>query len=98
MGSFPYPRNGIIKLDYEFILIFKKNGVSPKVDSKFKELSKLTKEEWNTYFQGHWNFNGVRQDGHVAMFPEELPKRLIKMFSFVGTRCLILLLGAAQLR
>jgi site-specific DNA-methyltransferase (adenine-specific) len=84
MGSFPYPRNGIIKLDYEFILIFKKNGVSPKVDSKFKELSKLTKEEWNTYFQGHWNFNGVRQDGHVAMFPEELPKRLIKMFSFVG--------------
>ena len=22
MGSFPYPRNGIVKLDYEFILIF----------------------------------------------------------------------------
>jgi len=83
MGSFPYPRNGIIKLDYEFILIFKKNGVAPKPDYKFKELSKLTKEEWNTYFQGHWNFNGVKQDGHIAMFPEELPKRLIKMFSFV---------------
>jgi len=44
----------------------------------------MTKEEWNTYFQGHWNFNGVRQDGHIAMFPEELPKRLIKMFSFAG--------------
>ena len=24
MGSFPYPRNGILKIDYEFILIFKK--------------------------------------------------------------------------
>ena len=24
MGSFPYPRNGILKLDYEFILLFKK--------------------------------------------------------------------------
>ncbi len=84
MGSFPYPRNGIIKLDYEFILIFKKNGPAPQVDRRLKELSKLTKEEWNTYFQGHWNFNGVRQDGHIAMFPEELPKRLIKMFSFVG--------------
>lgn len=24
MGSFPYPRNGIVKLDYEFILLFKK--------------------------------------------------------------------------
>lgn len=84
MGSFPYPRNGIIKLDYEFILLFKKNGVPEKIDKDLKELSKLTKEEWNTYFQGHWNFGGVRQDSHIAMFPEELPKRLIKMFSFVG--------------
>lgn len=84
MGSFPYPRNGIIKLDYEFILLFKKNGTPEKIDKNLKELSKMTKEEWNTYFQGHWNFNGVRQDGHIAMFPEELPKRLIKMFSFAG--------------
>ena len=30
MGSYPYPRNGIIKLDYEFILIFKKLGDAPK--------------------------------------------------------------------
>ncbi len=82
MGSFPYPRNGIIKLDYEFILLFKKNGTPEKINKNLKELSKMTKEEWNTYFQGHWNFNGVRQDGHIAMFPEELPKRLIKMFSF----------------
>ncbi len=84
MGSFPFPRNGIIKLDYEFILLFKKNGTPEKIDNNLKELSKMTKEEWNTYFQGHWNFNGVRQDGHIAMFPEELPKRLIKMFSFAG--------------
>ncbi|OGD67845.1 DNA methylase N-4 [Candidatus Campbellbacteria bacterium RIFCSPLOWO2_02_35_12] len=84
MGSFPYPRNGIIKLDYEFILLFKKIGTSEKINKNLKELSEMTKEEWNTYFQGHWNFNGVRQDGHIAMFPEELPKRLIKMFSFVG--------------
>ena len=84
MGSFPFPRNGIIKLDYEFILLFKKIGTPEKIDKNLKELSEMTKEEWNTYFQGHWNFNGVRQDGHIAMFPEELPKRLIKMFSFVG--------------
>ena len=84
MGSYPYPRNGILKLDYEFILIFKKLGNSPKPTKVQKELSKLTAEEWNTYFAGHWNFAGVRQTGHIAMFPEELPKRLIKMFSFVG--------------
>ncbi len=84
MGSFPYPRNGIIKLDYEFILIFKKLGESPKVSREIKEQSKLTTKEWNEYFYGHWNFSGEKQDKHLAMFPEELPRRLIKMFSFVG--------------
>jgi site-specific DNA-methyltransferase (adenine-specific) len=42
----------------------------------------MTNEEWNTYFNGHWYFNGAKQDKHLAMFPEELPARLIKMFSF----------------
>jgi site-specific DNA-methyltransferase (adenine-specific) len=94
MGSFPYPRNGIIKLDYEFILIFKKGGNPPKVSKEIKELSKLTREEWNQYFSGHWNFPGERQDKHLAMFPEELPKRLIKMFSFVGETFLDPFLGS----
>jgi len=31
MGSYPYPRNGIIKIDYEFILIFKKYGSLQKL-------------------------------------------------------------------
>jgi len=84
MGSYPYPRNGILKLDYEFILVFKKFGDSPKPTKEQKELSKMTAEEWNTFFAGHWNFAGARQSGHIAMFPVELPRRLIKMFSFVG--------------
>ncbi len=94
MGSFPYPRNGIIKLDYEFILIFKKLGDPPKVSREIKEKSKLTTEEWNEYFYGHWNFPGERQDKHLAMFPEELPKRLIKMFSYVGDTVLDPFLGS----
>lgn len=85
MGSFPFPKNGILKLDYEFILIFKKIGKSDKIINKeLKEMSIMTKEEWNTYFSGHWNFSGAKQDEHIAMFPDELPKRLIKMFSFVN--------------
>ena len=84
MGSFPYPRNGILKMDYEFILLFKKLGNAPKPTAEQKKASEISKEEWNQYFSSHWNFNGVRQYGHIAMFPEELPKRLIKMFSFVG--------------
>jgi site-specific DNA-methyltransferase (adenine-specific) len=94
MGSFPYPRNGIIKLDYEFILIFKKSGEAPFVSGEIKEKSKMSKEEWNQYFTGHWNFNGAKQDKHLAMFPEELPKRLIKMFSFVGDTILDPFLGS----
>ncbi len=94
MGSFPYPRNGIIKIDYEFILIFKKPGDSPRVSKEIKEQSKLSKEEWNEYFSGHWNFNGEKQIKHLAMFPEELPKRLIKMFSFIGDTVLDPFLGS----
>lgn len=94
MGSYPYPRNGIIKIDYEFILIFKKVGVSPKISKDLKEKSILTKEEWNEYFKGHWNFRGAKQDNHIAMFPEELPKRLIKMFTFVGDTVLDPFLGS----
>lgn len=94
MGSFPYPRSGILKLDYEFILIFKKHGNPPKVSNDIKEQSKLTQEEWNQYFTGHWNFPGEKQDKHLAMFPGELPRRLIKMFSFVGDTVLDPFLGS----
>ncbi len=85
MGSFPHPRNGILKIDYEFILLFKKLGKQPKVTPEQKVQSAMTTEEWNQYFSGHWNFVGEKQgDGHIAMFPHELPRRLIKMFSFAG--------------
>jgi site-specific DNA-methyltransferase (adenine-specific) len=94
MGSFPYPRNGILKIDYEFILIFKKQGDPPKVSKEIKDLSKLNTNEWNNYFAGHWNFAGERQDKHLAMFPEELPHRLIRMFSFVGDTVLDPFLGS----
>ncbi len=94
MGSYPFPRNGIVKLDYEFILIFKKLGDAPKPTVEQKEWSKMTPEEWNTFFAGHWNFAGARQSEHIAMFPETLPHRLIKMFSFVGETVLDPFLGS----
>jgi len=102
MGSFPYPRNGIVEYDYEYILIFKKlgkgNGLKFPKNLKeilereritkqewikrVKEKSALTLEEWRKLFTGHWKFPGIRQNEHIAMFPDELPRRLIKMFSF----------------
>ncbi len=82
MGSFPHPPNGIVEFDYEHILLFKKPGQSIKPSDKQKKQSELSKEDWKLYFSGHWNFGGARQGAHEAMFPEELPKRLIRMFSF----------------
>ena len=94
MGSFPYPPSGIVEIDYEFIHIFKKLGGSKKVSREIKEASKLSKEEWKEYFTGHWYFRGAKQLGHEAMFPDELPKRLIKMFTFVGDTVLDPFLGS----
>ena len=94
MGSFPYPRGGIVKIDFEHILLFKKIGVGTVVRKEVKEASKLTRKEWNEYFNSHWTFEGARQNKHIAVFPEELPKRLIKMFSFVGDTVLDPFMGS----
>src|SRR3989344_976720 len=95
MGSYPYPRNGHLAIDYEFILLFKKLGKEKNNVSKaIKEKSKLTNDEWRQYFKGHWNFSGAKQDKHLAMFPDELPRRLIKMYSFVGENVLDPFLGS----
>ncbi len=84
MGSFPYPRNGMVKIDYEHILLFKKPGEPPKPSPEAKERARLTIDEWNAYFSGHWKIPGVRQEKHLAAFPEDIPARLIRMFTFEG--------------
>ncbi|MFX1409983.1 MAG: DNA-methyltransferase [Promethearchaeota archaeon] len=85
MGSIYYPRNGLLTFDYEHILIFKKHeGKRRNVDHRIKELSKISLSEWKKWFVGHWKFPGVMQKEHIAMFPEELPYRVIRMFSFLG--------------
>lgn len=94
MGSYPYPRNGIVKIDYEFILLFKKLGTPPRVSKTAKEEARLAHQEWETYFSGHWRFGGERQDKHLAAFPVELPRRLIRMFSFPGETVLDPFLGS----
>lgn len=94
MGSYPYPPNGMIEIDYEFILIFKKPGNGLLVSGEVKKKSALSKDEWKNYFTGHWVFGGAKQIEHEAMFPDELPRRLIKMFSFVGDTVLDPFLGS----
>jgi DNA modification methylase len=94
MGSYPYPRNGVVKLDYEFILLFRRHGRPERIDKEAKAASAMTPEQWNSWFSGHWTFPGQRQDRHLAAFPEELPARLIRMFSFAGEQVLDPFLGS----
>ena len=94
MGSYPYPRGGIVKIDYEYILLFKKQGTHKAPSEEKRDASKLTDEEWNTFFSSHWNFMGERQNKHIAVFPEELPYRLIRMFSFYGDTVLDPFMGS----
>lgn len=47
--------------------------------------STITKEEWKTYTNGLWTFAPEKKQKefeHPAMFPVELPSRLIKMLSY----------------
>jgi len=47
------------------------------------------------WVQGVWEIDAVRkQEGHPAMFPDELPRRLIKMFSYEGDTVLDAWLGS----
>lgn len=53
---------------------------------KHKGESDISKEEFMTWTNGLWSFNGEskKRIGHPAPFPRELPKRCIKLFSYVG--------------
>lgn len=49
-----------------------------------KQESKLTKEEWKEFTKSVWQIANVSHEDHPAVFPGEIPHRLIKLFSMVG--------------
>ncbi len=55
-----------------------------KISEEAKKKSQLTKEEWREYTKTVWSIANVGHGEHPAVFPEELPLRLIKLFSFWG--------------
>ena len=82
-GSYPYPPNFYSRNTTEFITVYVKDGKPDKKLKEVKEKSKLTKEELHLYTEQIWKITPVisRKD-HSAPYPEEIPKRLIKLFSF----------------
>ena len=80
----PYEPNAIIKNDMEFILMQRKPGGYRKPTNAQREESRLSKDEFDSWFQQIWNIPGESTKRHPAPFPLELATRLVRMFSFAG--------------
>ncbi|MDQ6757215.1 MAG: site-specific DNA-methyltransferase [Bacteroidota bacterium] len=90
-GSYPYPPTPkILDSIFENILVFKKPGkqLKTRFTKEIKQLSKVTKEDWMVITKGIWHIEPDRISNHPASFPIELPRRLIKVYSFVGEKIL----------
>ncbi len=89
-GSYPYPRNFYAQNTIEFITVYVKEGKDiNKVSKEIKEESKLSQAEWVEYTKQIWdipipNKKDSAFGQHPALMPEEIVKRCIRMFSFVG--------------
>lgn len=57
--------------------------VAAEAPDSIKERSKLTKEEWREYTKTVWQIANTSHAGHPAVFPPEIPRRLVKLFTFV---------------
>ena len=89
-GSLPYPPSPLINDSVEYIYILRKPG-KPNytyVPNDLKMASRLKREDYIEFTKQIWSMRRVQMknnvDGHIAPFPEELPMRCIKLYSFVG--------------
>lgn len=97
----PYPMYYYPDNILESIIIFQKGKFDyQKVNRERKEASKidLTETQQNKWFLSLWEMTNVlptdRLEKAIAAFPDELPSRLIKLFSFVGDTVLDPFLGS----
>ena len=87
-GSYPYPRNFYAQNTTEFITVYVKDGKPEPIPAEIKEKSKLTQAEWVEYTKQIWNITipskgDIAFGKHSAIMPEEIPYRLVRLFSCV---------------
>jgi site-specific DNA-methyltransferase (adenine-specific) len=77
--------NGVVKNDVEHILLLRKPGGYRKPTDEQQRLSFIPTDEYSKLFAPVWtDVTGQLRTAHPAPFPVEVPRRLIRMFSFVG--------------
>lgn len=81
-GSYLKANNPVLRDVHEYILVFSKETYS--MQNLHHKKSTITKEEFMEYTKSVWKFSAERASkiGHPAPFPIELPKRLIKLYTF----------------
>lgn len=94
-GSWQSAANPILRDVHEYILIFSKGSYSRERGNK---INSITKEQFMEWTFSVWNMKAVsaRSIGHPAPFPEELPYRLIQMYSFKNDIILDPFMGSGQ--
>lgn len=76
--------NGIVKNDLEHILFLRKRGYR-KPTPEMEERSRISTDDYARWFSPVWtDVTGQLRRDHPAPYPVEVPRRLIRMFSFVG--------------
>jgi DNA modification methylase len=81
----PYLPNGIIKNDIEHILLLRKPGGYRSPTPEQEARSRIESGDYARWFSPVWSdVSGQLRGEHPAPFPVEIPRRLIRMFSFVG--------------
>jgi len=82
-GSWQSAANPILRDIHEYILVFSKGDY--KREKKEKE-NTISKDQFMEWTKSIWTMNAesARRIGHPAPFPEELPYRLIQLYSFKG--------------
>lgn len=89
-GSLPYPPSPLICDSIEYIFILRKPGKSDYsyLLKERREASRLRRKEYAEFTKQIWTIRRVRAkeniNGHIAPFPDEIPYRCIKLYSFVG--------------
>ena len=80
-GSWQSAANPILRDVHEYILVFSKGSMSRK-----KGKDTIKKEDFLDWTKSIWKMNAesARRVNHPAPFPEELPHRLINLYSFEG--------------
>jgi site-specific DNA-methyltransferase (adenine-specific) len=89
-GSWLSASNPFCRSFSEFILIAHK--IEPKIQHEGK--SDMTKEEFMQWTKNLWYFRAETIIDHVAPYPEELPYRCIKLYSYIGDTVLDPFLGS----